>query len=116
MGCGHEPVNAVQELQVTWGRAVRIWWAYIWTNLIAIVVVMVVGFVAGLVLGFILRMAGVPLSTITLVTALIGAVMGLAISVVPIKMILGKDFGEFRLVLKASHTSEKAGDEGDGYT
>jgi hypothetical protein len=31
----------------------------------------------------------------------IGAIMGIAISVVPMKMILGKDFGQFRLVLVA---------------
>lgn len=89
------------ELEVTWGRVFHIWWAYLWRNLIAIVAAMIAGAVVGGILGFILGAAGIGTETITMVTAPIGFVLGLLISIIPIKLILGKDFGEFRLVLIA---------------
>jgi ABC-type uncharacterized transport system permease subunit len=89
------------ELEITWSRAVRVWWSYLWRNLIAIVVGLLIGMLIGAVIGFILGAMGVSLRTIQIVVAPIGFVLGLAISVVPLKMILGKDFGEFRLVLLA---------------
>lgn len=89
------------ELEITWGRAVRIWWSYLWRNLIAIVAAMLIGMVVGAIIGFILGSMGFPLRVIQIIVAPFGLVIGLAISVVPLKMILGKDFGEFRLVLLA---------------
>ncbi len=89
------------ELEITWSRAVRVWWSYLWRNLIAIVVAMIIGMVIGAIIGFILGAMGVPVRTIQILVAPIGFVIGLAISIVPLKMILGKDFGEFRLVLLA---------------
>ncbi len=90
------------ELEVTWERAFRVWWAYFWRSLIAIAASIVVGAVVGGILGFILGAAGVPTKTIPIVTAPVGFVVGLLFSVVPVKMILGKDFGEFRLLLVAT--------------
>lgn len=87
------------ELEITWGRVVRVWWAYLWRNLIAIVVAMLAGGIIGGILGFILGAAGVSIETIKIVVMPIGAILGLAISIFPMKMILGKNFGEFRLVL-----------------
>ena len=77
------------------------WWSYLWRNLIAIVVSMLIGMVIGAVIGFILGAMGVSVRTIQVIVAPIGFVIGLGISIVPLKMILGKDFGEFRLVLLA---------------
>jgi hypothetical protein len=51
---------------------------------------------------------GVPVKTIQIVVAPLGFAMGLAFSIVPMKMILGKDFGEFRLVLFAKHPLAEA--------
>ena len=59
----------------------------------------VAGVILGWIIGFILGALGASLQTVQLVTAPIGFGIGLAISIVPIKLILGKDFGEFRLVL-----------------
>jgi hypothetical protein len=89
------------ELEITWSRAVRVWWSYLWRNLIAIVVGLLVGMIIGGVIGLILGAMGVSVRTIQIVVAPIGFVVGLALFVVPLKMILGKDFGEFRLVLLA---------------
>jgi hypothetical protein len=60
---------------------------------------MIIGGIVGFIIGFVMGAMGAPVKTIQLVTAPIGAAIGLAISVVPMKLILGKDFGEFRLVL-----------------
>ena len=87
------------ELEVTWGRVIRVWWSLFWRNVIAIVAAIVIGGIVGAILGFILGMAGVPVATIKMIGMPIGALIGLAISIVPLKLILGLDFGEFRLVL-----------------
>jgi hypothetical protein len=58
---------------------------------------MIVGFVAGIFL----RLTGVSPEAMRLAAGLLGGVIGLGMSVVPFKFILGKDFGAFRLVLLA---------------
>lgn len=87
------------EIEITWGRVIRVWWAYVWRNIIAIIVAAIVGGIVGFILGFIMGAVGVTTETIGYITAPIGGVIGLAFSVIPMKMILGKDFGQFRLVL-----------------
>ena len=87
------------ELEVTWGRAARVWWSYLWRNLIAIVVGGLLGGILGAVLGFVLGAAGVAPDVIRRASLVVGLVLGLGVSIVPIRLILGKDFGEFRLVL-----------------
>ncbi len=87
------------ELEVTWGRTARVWWAYLWRNLIAVAAGSLVGIVLGAILGFILGAAGARAETIRLAVFPIGAVVGLLVSIVPIRLILGMNFGEFRLVL-----------------
>jgi xanthine/uracil permease len=87
------------ELEITWGRVVRVWWAYCWRNLIAIVVAMILGGIVGFIIGFMMTMLGASITEVQYVTAPLGALIGLALSVIPMKMILGKDFGEFRLAL-----------------
>jgi hypothetical protein len=87
------------ELEVTWGRAVRIWWAYLWRNIIAVLVAMIIGGIMGGIIGAVMALSGLPREAIAYVTMPIGFLLGMGISVVPIKLILGKDFGEFRLLL-----------------
>lgn len=87
------------ELEITWNRVLTVWWSYLWRNLIAIVVAMIAGGIVGFIIGFFMSVFGVSVETIQFVTAPIGFIIGLVISIVPMKMILGKDYGEFRLVL-----------------
>jgi hypothetical protein len=94
------------ELEITWKRAARIWWSYIWRNIIAIIGAVIIGAIAGGVLGFILGMLGASTDTIKLIVQPIGILIGLGISIIPFKLILGKNFGEFRLVLMS--TSEES--------
>ena len=81
------------ELEVTWGRAVRVWFAFLWRNLIMIVCAMILGAVLGFVIGFIMSAFDVSSETINRTVVPISAVLGLALSVIPIRLILGKDFG-----------------------
>jgi hypothetical protein len=87
------------ELEVTWKRAVKVWWSYLWRNIIAIIVAMIIGFIVGVIIGFVLGFLGASTQIIKVIVTPISMIFGLLISIVPIKMILGKDFGEFRLVL-----------------
>ena len=90
------------ELEITWNRALKVWWSYLWRNLIAIICSMLIGGIIGGVIGFIMGGLGASEETIRLAVTPVGFVIGLAISIIPIKLILGKNFGEFRLVLLQS--------------
>lgn len=87
------------ELEVTWNRAVFVWWAYLWRSVIAVVAGMVAAGIVGAVGGVVLGILGVSVRTIQEIMLPVGIAIGLIFSIIPIKMILGKDFGEFRLVL-----------------
>lgn len=96
------------ELEPTWSIAVKVWWAYLWRSLVAIVPAFVISIVLGFVTGILFAMLGLPKDTAKLIVKITGFVMGLSISIVPMKLILGKDFGNFRLVLlSASYPLQK---------
>jgi len=97
------------ELEITWKRVARIWWSYLWRNLLAVIVAMFAGGMIGFVLGFAMGTFGVPTKTIQMITAPIGAIIGLGVSIIPLRMILGKNFGEFRLILVASNPPVNSG-------
>jgi len=87
------------ELEVTWGRAIRVWWAYLWRSLLVGILGMIAGGIVGGIVGLILGVIGVPINVIKIVCGTVGVLIGLPISIIPMKMVLGKDFGEFKLVL-----------------
>lgn len=87
------------ELEATWGRTVKVWWAYLWRNLVAVLVTAIACGLIGFVIGFAGAMLGADESFMKIFAGVIGFVIGLSISTVPIKMILNKNFGEFRLAL-----------------
>lgn len=92
------------ELEITWNRVVRVWWSYLWRNLVAVVAAMIVGGILGFIVGLAMGMMGFSIQAIRLVVTPLSFIAGLLMSVVPMWMILGKDFGEFRLVLLAKQT------------
>ncbi len=87
------------ELEVTWRRAIKVWWSFLWRNLIFILVAALIGWIVGFVFGFLMTLVGFSSPTIQYVTSPISFIIGLCISIIPIKLILGKNYGEFRLVL-----------------
>src|SRR5947207_1370350 len=64
------------EMEITWGNVIRVWWAYFWRNLIALIAAVVIGAIVGGILGFVMGMLGVPVTTIQFVTAPIVASIG----------------------------------------
>jgi type III secretory pathway component EscS len=89
------------ELEVTWERLVRVWWSWLWRALIVNLVVIVIAFMVGFIVGLVMGVMGFPKQAIQVIAGLIGLGIGICATTVPMKMILGKDFGEFRLVLLA---------------
>ena len=95
-------------MEVTWGRAGMVWWAYIWRLALCGIASAIVGGVVGGILGFILGMLQVPKEAIIFVSLPVGLVIGTASSIIPMKLILGKDFGDFRLLLVSKRPSTPA--------
>jgi len=87
------------ELEITWGRAARVWFAYVWRNLLTLVLAVILGGILGLVVGILANAVGMPREAGQRLTVVLSALVGIGVSIIPIRMILGKDFGEFRLVL-----------------
>jgi hypothetical protein len=96
------------EIEVTWARVIDVWWALLWRGLIALLAAAVAGGVAGFVVGFILGMLGTSIPAIRIVCGALGAVLGLLISLFPVKLILGRDFGDFRLALVPREASPES--------
>lgn len=95
------------ELPVTWGRAVRVWWALTWrTILIAMMVGGLSGCLIGAVVGFVGSARHIDQPTIqaiiTMLTVPTGIVLGLMVSVWTTRAVLEKRFREFRIALIAN--------------
>jgi hypothetical protein len=86
------------ELEVTWKMATKVWWAFFWRNIIAVICAMIIGGIASGIIGVILAILGFSEETVLLIVTPLGFILGIVISIVPIKLILGKNFGDFRLV------------------
>lgn len=89
------------ELEITWGRTIRVWWAYWWRCLLVSLVAAFISGVLGIFVGAVAEALGAQPEQAAWIGFPIGAAVGLAASVLPIKMVLGKHFGDFRLVLLA---------------
>ncbi len=87
------------EVEITWKRTMKVWWAYLWRNILAALCAMLIGGIVGAIIGFIMGMLGASKESIQLIATSIGIVIGIGVSIIPIKLILGKDFGDFRLAL-----------------
>ncbi|MDC0161166.1 hypothetical protein OAJ07_06910 [Gemmatimonadales bacterium] len=90
------------ELEVTWRRATRIWWAYTWRSMIAIICAVVLGGIAGGVIGGISYAMGADLGTGEVLGGIAGGVLGLLSQIVVIRVILNRNYGELRLALVPS--------------
>jgi ABC-type sugar transport system permease subunit len=87
------------EITPTWNHALRIWWAYFWRSLGLLCAALILSFILGILIGLIMNLSGAPESIMRPLSTIIGLVIGFSVSILPMKLILGKDFGTFRLVL-----------------
>ena len=94
------------ELEITWIRAIRIWWAYFWRAILFLILATTInGILSALLLPLLIKI-GLPKEVAPLLIIPPGLLLAVILSTIPMKLILGKDFGEFRLVLIRKSTSE----------
>jgi hypothetical protein len=87
------------ELEATWERAIRIWWALLWR-------IFVIGNIGSLVIVFVVLISGQRSEQqAVLSSTVLGLVWGSALGLYFVRWMLNRDFGDFRLALVS-----KAGD------
>lgn len=86
----------MQEVEVTFGRAAQVWWAWLWR---AMLFSLLFSFVTGFVIGLAGQFAGLNPKEIIPINMLLGAGIGVMISIWMMTKILKKKFGSFRIVL-----------------
>lgn len=89
-------VDAAGGLEVTWGRALKVWWSFIWR---ALLFTIVAGFLAGAIIGGIAGALRVNAQMISLLGSLAGMIVSLPIGVWVVRMVLRKSWSDFRIVL-----------------
>ncbi len=85
----------MQIMDVTWGRAARVWWSIFWrTFLITALLAVVFGFMTG----FLLALAGLEEKTL-LWSQLVGIACAIVGGVWAVKSVLQKEYRDYRLAL-----------------
>lgn len=87
------------ELNITWKRVMVIWWAFLWRGIIAFIAFHLIAFMLGFIVGFMEGLFKIELKELYYVVNLLCYLTGIILTFYPISAIIGKDFGEFRLVL-----------------
>jgi hypothetical protein len=83
-------------LEVTWGRAVKVWWSIAWRTLLVSVLL---GFAVGIVFGVFAAAGGMGAVAAASLGQVIGGVLGIAVSVWAVRKGLTRSFSDFRIVL-----------------
>lgn len=90
---------AETEIEVTWGHAVRIWWAMVWR---AVLFGSILGFVLGFSIGIVGAMLGVGKESLSGVMTILVLLTGIPLGIWVLKIVLKKNFGKFRIAILAS--------------
>ncbi len=88
------------EIEVTWNKTIRIWWAWVWRSILLSVAG---GLIIGVLLGIISAVIGVKMP---LTSVILGFFVGLYAAFYMLKRVLNKDFGDFKIAL-ISKSEEK---------
>jgi hypothetical protein len=83
-------------IEVSWGRATKVWWSLLWRALLFGVVA---GGAVGFVIGFILGAVGTPAQVITTVTTWAGVLIGIPVGIWVVRTVLRKSWSDFRIAL-----------------
>ncbi len=89
----------MNELEVTWGRALKVWWSIVWR---AMLFSFIAGAVAGFLIGFFGSIAGMDPKAIPIYSGLAGMVVAIPVGIWVVKVVLQKRFSGYRLVLVAT--------------
>jgi len=95
----------MEEIKVTWGYAVRIWWSLAWRVL---VFGGLAGFVLGLLIGIVGAVTGIDNDTIHTYGQIGGMLVSIPVGIWAVKVILTREFPKFRVVLVPSLESRIA--------
>lgn len=92
--------NSGERITPGLSHIIRVWWAYVWRNLLFTVGVGVAAFLIGGVIGFLAALVGIRHSMIlNWFLGISGGLGGLALSVYPVDWVVGHDFGDFKLAV-----------------
>ena len=86
------------EMEITWPRLLKLWWGFLWRFVIAIISSFLVGLVFASILTMLMSGAGAGEGSIRLYTYIIGIIITLLFSMVPLRLLIGKTFGDFKLI------------------
>ena len=89
-----DPVDGY--LEVTWGRAARVWWSFMWRT---IVFAALAGGVIGFVTGGILGAAGASSQAISGIVTWLGLAIGIPVGIWVTRIVLRKSWSDFRIAL-----------------
>ena len=84
------------EVEITWGRVVKVWWSLLWRSLLFGVLA---GAVLGFVIGFVGGVARIDKAIISRLCLMVGALSGIPVGLWVLKKVLQKRFGDFRIAL-----------------
>jgi len=88
----------MEEIEVTWDRAIRIWWSLAWQGVLFSVIA---GALAGFILGAILGALGMG-ESIEKYGQLVGLLVGIPVGIWVVKIVLTKQFRSFSIALVPS--------------
>ncbi len=88
----------------TWGDTLRVWWYLFWRTLLFTVSAFVA---ATAIVAFILGFTGLSDDELSRPTAFIAAAVAIAVSVIPVRMVLGQNLGRYRLMLTSEDEKEQ---------
>lgn len=86
--------------ELTWSKITRIWWALTWRNGLALLLSLSIIFFLTFCVQTVFNLIGLSEEVATFVMIPLGTLIGLAISIVPVRYIVGRNLGGFRLVLE----------------
>jgi uncharacterized membrane protein YsdA (DUF1294 family) len=88
----------MQTMDVTWGRAAKVWWSIIWRSML---VAAALGGILGFLLGMIFGAMGLA-EEMFLWSQLVGVLSAVFAGVWSVKQVLSKEYRDYRLVLVPS--------------
>lgn len=86
----------MNEVEVTWGRTVKVWWSLIWRT---ILFCSLAGFAVGFIIGFLGPVVGISRESAPLYSMLGGFVVGIPVAIWIVRTVLRTPFSDFRLAL-----------------
>lgn len=95
----------MKELNVTWGLALKIWWSWTWR---AVLIVLPASFLVGFLAGIFLAFAGLDIAEYQVRLQLFGALVGVAGGVFAMKLVLQKQFRNYRLAVVDTREADDA--------